>query len=132
MSTALFIVPERQVEGLDHFVDGKALGRSKHLQRLAGAARVTPLEEFLSVGPDEAAAMVEAFGGEPPVDGFAAESWFEAAEGLRTVRGMIRCLSGNPGALADADAVLHDLREFEEVLSELGRAGVRWHLAVDF
>jgi hypothetical protein len=131
MSAALFIVPEREVEGLDHFVNGKALGHAQNLDRIAIAAGVRPLMEYFSMGPEEAASTLEGFGGEIPVEGLPDEAWFDAAEGLRTVRGMLRHLSENPTVTRDVEAISRDLREFDEVLSGLEKAGVRWHLGVD-
>ncbi len=48
MGVALFIVAEREVEGLDVFVNGKALARCDDLDRLAIAAGVRPLMDYLS------------------------------------------------------------------------------------
>jgi hypothetical protein len=44
---------------------------------------------------------------------------------------MLRHLSENPTVTRDVEAISRDLREFDEVLSGLEKAGVRWHLGVD-
>ncbi|WP_165226931.1 hypothetical protein [Aquisphaera insulae] len=132
MSTALFIIAERDVPGLNPYVNGKPLAHEPNLDRVAKAAGVRPLMEFFSVDPEEAAAMMEDLGQDPPAEGFPAEAWFEAAEGLATVRGLSRQVGADPSAVRDPEAVLEDLRGFEEVLSGLQAAGVRWHLSVDF
>ena len=132
MSLALFIVAEQAVVGLDTSVNGKALGHSHNLDRLAKLAGVRPLEAFFSVDPDEATELFESLGGEPPAGGFAAEEWFAAEAGLTTVRGLLAHLTANPDATRDAAAVADDLRQFESVLAGLAAAGVRWHLAVDY
>lgn len=161
MGVALFIVPEREVEGLDTFVDGKALAHVKDLDGLAHQAGVRPLMEFFSMGPGDYLGILGEEGDdgelhlpagmEPPV-----ETWFDAESGLDTVRGLLRHLADRPGAFVEAeraaedrgefkgvfagrsrrrgisvDRVVEDLREFEAVLSGLAREGVRWHLSVD-
>jgi hypothetical protein len=136
MGTAFFIVPEREVQGLDPFVNGKALGHAQHLDRMAAEAGVRPILEFFSISPEEAAAAIEDLGGGVPVDGLEPETWFDAAEGLHTVRGMLRYLSENPttrwATKVEPEAIARDLREFEAILSGLEEAGVRWHLAIDY
>jgi hypothetical protein len=138
MGVAFFIVPERDVEGLDMFVDGKALAHVDNLDDLAHAAGVRPLMEFFSHSPDD---LLGLFGEEgddgelhlpegteaPPVE------WFDAEAGLATVRGLLHVLTERPEALrrADPGRVVEDLRGFEEVLAGLAGAGVRWHLSVD-
>lgn len=132
MSVALFVVAERKVKGLDTEVNGKALGRCEHLDRLARAAGVREFMEFFSEDPTEASATAEEFGLETPPGGFPAEQWFPAEAGLVTVRGLLGHLAANPSAVSDAERIAEDLREFESVLAALSAAGVRWHLAVDY
>jgi hypothetical protein len=137
MSLAYFIVPEQDVPGLDCFVDGKALARFPEglLNRLCAEAGARPLSEFVSQNPEESAAFFEGEGIDPPPGGFPAEQWFAAAEGLRTVRALLAQpdrLKQGLGSHWTLDAVLGDLQDYERVLIGLERAGVRWHLAVDF
>jgi hypothetical protein len=131
MGVALYIMPEREVAGLEVYVNGKALGRSDQLDRLAERAGVRPLMEFFSQDPAEAAAFLEAEEVEPPAEGFAPERWFSATEGLATVLGLISYLEANGAAIPESSALIEDLREFESVLSQLASEGVGWHLAVD-
>jgi hypothetical protein len=145
LGAALFIVGERPVDGLDTFVDGKALTRcrpygakqrlgrqaDRHLDALAQQAGVRPLMEFFSASADELMAWLDESGKEPPPGGFPPTQWFSAADGLATVRGLIAHLEANPEAAEEVDQLLSDLRQFEEVLQGLDTAGVRWHLSVD-
>ncbi len=145
MGVALFIVAERDVEGLDTFVNGKALahcrphasksrlGRqaSEHLEWLANQAGVKPLMDFFSADPADVLEMMEESEVESP-ESLDPEQWFPASEGLATVRGLIAYLSSHPEAAAEVDALLNDLGQYEEVLKALEAADVRWHLAVDF
>jgi hypothetical protein len=132
MGVALYIVAERETTGLDVGVSGRALGRSKDLDRLAGAAGVRRLMEFYSYDPQWMAEFIAAEGGELPEMGLPAEQWFPAEEGLATVRGLLGHLTANPQAVADQAAIIVDLREFDGVLARLASEGLRWHLAVDF
>ncbi|HEY2153985.1 MAG TPA: hypothetical protein VGH33_00045, partial [Isosphaeraceae bacterium] len=98
MGVALFIVPEREVEGLDTFVDGKALAHVKDLDGLAREAGVRPLMEFFSAGPDDLLGILGEEGDdgemhlpagiEPPE-----VAWFDARDGLVTIRGLLRHLA---------------------------------------
>ena len=159
MSLAYFICAEREVEGFAAGTpDGKALAdASEHLEAVAQAAGVPSLFEFLSVDPETAAAMG---GWEDPADrdpdgdaapaededdeeapgpdAYPPEEWFAAADGLITIRALIRDVEADPDALAaaldsgtDPAAVLEDLREFESILGHLDAAGVGWHLGID-
>ena len=132
MSVALFIVPEREIPGLDVFVNGKALGHCKKLDALAKRAGVRPLMEFFSENPESAAAFCEEAGADPPEGGFPPEQWFPAEEGLTTVRGLLSYLEANPTDVKDSSGVIEDLRDFESILGRLASEGVGWHLAVDF
>jgi hypothetical protein len=131
MGVALFIVPERDVEGFDVFVNGKALGRCERLDQLAELAGVRSLMEFFSQDPDELEAIAEAEGEETLPDPLPAEQWFPAEDGLLSVRGMLACLEANPKVIPDGPAIIEDLKEFESVLGNLVSEGIRWHLAVD-
>ena len=131
MGVALYIMPEREVDGLEVYVNGKALGRSELLDRLAEQAGVRPLMQFFSQDPAEAAAFFEVEGVEPPAEGFASEQWYSATEGLATVLGLISYLEANGAAIPESSALIEDLHEFESVLSQLASEGVGWHLAVD-
>ena len=145
MGVALFIVAERPVDGLDTFVDGKALahcrpadakragGRraARHLEMLAHEAGVQPLEEFFSASPDDVRTLLDEEDDTPDGE-LPPEEWFPAADGVATVRGLLAYLTAHPDAAADVDRLIEDLRQFEEVLGQLDGAGVRWHLAVDF
>ena len=55
MSVAYYIIPEREIEGFDPFVNGKALGHAdeKALANLCQQLNVVPLTNFLSEDPDE-------------------------------------------------------------------------------
>jgi hypothetical protein len=146
MSVALFIVADRSVDGIDTFVDGKALahcrragakdrgGRQadRHLESLAREAGVRPLMEFFSASPEDILAFLSEHDQEPPDVELPPEQWFSPEEGLTTVRGLLAYLQAHPDAAAEVDRLFEDLRQFDEVLVGLAAAGAKWHLAVDY
>jgi hypothetical protein len=127
MSAALYIVLEKDVD-FDYFVNGKVLSRVEpQLAELAEELGVPSLMSFFSVSPEEA----EAFDIDLDEIEIPPAQWFDAVEGLRTVRALIDHLEGSPDSLANTDAILRDLREYEKVLGQADAQKVRWHLAVD-
>jgi hypothetical protein len=138
MGAALYIVLEKEIPGFEPRVDGKAVSRSeKELDRLAKRLRVTPLMDFFSAKPDELLDFLEGESG--AADGSAnsvpevpPERWFDARDGLATVRALQKHLGEHPDALQNCKRVLSDLDDFTKVLERAASAGVRWHLAVDF
>jgi hypothetical protein len=131
MSVAYFIIAQREVDGVDIGVAGKALGRSNNLTRLAQRAGVRPLDEFFAMSPDEAADYIEESGGQVPADALPDEAWYDASEGLATVRGMLAYIAAHPGSIPDEAGIVRDLREFEEVLVRLQAHSICWHLGID-
>lgn len=131
MGAALYIVLEREIEGLDSLVNGKALAKaSEALKRLAHQVGVRPLMEFFSADAGELGEFLadhDVEAGEVP-----SEQWFSASDGLATVRALLsQARKGGVGLASDPD-VITDLEEFERVLGEAERHQIRWHLAVDY
>lgn len=133
MSVALFIVPEQKIEGFDHSVNGKFIGRERDskIDNLCKSAGVKSLYEFCSQAPDELADLVEYFDGDVP-DNLPTEEFFEATEGLVTVQGMLKTLESGDFLIDNTENVIEDLIEYEAVLVKLEEEGVRWHMQVDF
>lgn len=133
MSVAYYIVPEREIEGFDHFVNGKALGHADEetLHQLCEALSVQSLLTFISQDPEELADFMEDEDVEMPEE-FAEAQWFDANAGLITVRTLAAHLESNPDALKDSSDLIDDLREYEEVLARLAQEKVRWYFALDF
>ena len=132
MSVALYMVPEREIEGFDQMVNGKALGHmsEKVMKKLCKELGVPDLMELYSADPAELEDFLEE--GQKLPENLQKEAWFEPAQGLRAVRGLIKHLSARPKAIKNGAAVLEDLQGFEAVLLRLEKEKVRWYLAVDF
>ena len=133
MSVAYYIVLEDEVPGLDPFVNGKAIAHAgeKTLAALCRSLGVRPLTDFVSEDPDELAGLLDDDGFDMPGDWPQVE-WFDADQGLATVRALQRHLVANPDALHDAEAIVGELVEYALVLEHARDAEVRWRLALDF
>jgi len=133
MSAAFYMVLEKPIKGLDHFVNGKAPARAGEiLDSLAKKSGTKPLMKFWSADPGELYEIAAGLGVTvkdnakplPP------QQWFSATEGLMTIQGLRAAASAEK--LPNLEKVLADFDEFERVLSKANEQGVRWHLAVDF
>ena len=128
MGSALFITLERKIKGLDTFVNGKVLSAaSDRLDKVAKNLKVKLLMDFYSANPEE----VEDFAGFEVPD-LLAETFFPAAEGLKTVKALREHLEENPKAVARVKDVIADLEDFERILAKASDQGVKWHLSVDY
>ena len=59
--------------------------------------------------------------------------WYNATDGLLTVRTLIDFLIEAPAALgSETQPALSELREYERVLRKTAQHGLRWHLAVSW
>jgi hypothetical protein len=128
-----YIALERTIPNFDVYVNGNMLAKeSDALERLAKKTGVRPLLSFFSVSPEEVTSVVgddgetiERLGGKAP-----REQWFNAEDGLTTVRKLISNLELLK--LDRSDQVLSNLKEFEKVLETASQSSVRWHLAIDY
>lgn len=131
MSSALFIVLERQVPGIDaSSVSGKSLARQlEWLDRTAKELSVPPLSDFISVSPQEAAAFLEDEGQSDSGLRLPPEKWFDAAAGLRTVQALLTYGESQPRA---EQHLLLDLKACGQVLERARQEDTRFHFAIDF
>jgi hypothetical protein len=135
MAASLYIVVEGEDPGFDIFVNGQALARNEDaLEAMAGRLNVNPLLEFFSADENSMALLLEQGAGDPDwARHLPQPQWFNAAEGLVTVRALIHFLTDDPAALgSETPPVLLELREYERVLSKTAQRGLRWHLAVSW
>jgi hypothetical protein len=132
MSVAWYIVGEKEIEGFDPFVNGKAIAHAdeKTLAGIFKSLKVPPLMDFFSQSAEE---IGDLFDDEEEIpDDSLDEEWFLASEGLKTVRALTEHLKNHPGAIDGSNEILEDLKEFERVLTQFEEERVRWHLAIDF
>jgi hypothetical protein len=127
MGSALYIVAEKDLSDFDMVVDGKALARAeKDLSAVCARIGVKSLMNFFSQNPDDLADML----GEDVPD-LPPEKWFEAQDGLVTIRALLSRLDAGTESINSAPAVANDLRACERVLAHLEEKKTRWHFAID-
>jgi len=135
MSASLYIVVEGEDPGFDIFVNGHALARNEDaLERLAESLGVAPLLQFFSADENSMCMLLEQGAGDPGWARHLPEpQWFDPAQGLVTVKALMRFLSETPASFgSETQPVLTELREYETVLAKTLKHHLRWHLAVSW
>jgi len=107
---------------------GKALAReSDRLDFAARSCGVAPITSLLSESPAALAEQMRAEGFDPSKMRLPPEQWFAAADGLKTVRGLIGHVSSKLNDFKQPNPILKELRAAETLLSAAESAGVRFH-----
>ncbi len=109
---------------------GKALAREA--DRLDGAARargVTAITSLLSESQSVLRAQMEANGMDPSKMRLPPELWYDAAEGLKTVRALAVYVNAKLNDFKQPNPILRDLKAAETLLSAADSAGVKFHFA---
>ena len=121
MSTAYFIVLDKDDPEFDAFVDGKIL--TKRLRQVNKIARKLGLNQF----EDYAFQDLSEFGG-PDLE----PQWFDAEEGVTWASSLLTYIQENPKSVRDAEDVGQDLEDYIRVFREAATRNYRWHLELDF
>jgi hypothetical protein len=133
MGSALFIALEQEIPGFDPFVNGKVLAdASDELDAAAAKLKVTPLMQYFSQDAEETASFLEGEGVEMDDFEIPPETWFPAADGLKTVEALLDHFEHMPNSPPQAVDIVRELQEFRTVLHRAADHEVRWHLDVDF
>jgi len=107
---------------------GKALARET--DRIDSAARRKGAMSVTSLMSESQAVLAEqmrAEGFDPSKMRLPAEVWFEAKEGLKTVRAVAEYVGGNLNDFKMPNPILRDLKAAEALLMAAEVAGVRFH-----
>lgn len=133
MGVSIYVSLEKDIAGVDPLaINGKPLSKAVDvLDEWAKTKGLTPAMEMVSSPPDEVADLMDVDVDDLP-DHLAAEQWFAAADGLKTIRAMIEHLQQHPMTVKAADDVLADLQDIEAVLVTAEQAQVRFHFSLDF
>jgi hypothetical protein len=130
MAGGWYVLLERDLPGVEVSTDG---GRAllyfhRQIDDLAARLELPALSGFFR--PDRAAVLeyLRNQGVEPDPESLPDEDWFDAADGLQTVRGLLAHLRDDPAAAPSADKVIADLEELERVLTPADAAGVPFRL----
>jgi hypothetical protein len=134
MSVILFIELEREVPNLKDNLGGKGWAvASVVLDQLAGELGLTPVGEMTSMSPEAFAELAEEAGDTGEYE--FTEGWFDPAEGIRTVEGLLAHLEARPEPTKGwvhpdyYEFALDDMREALKVLRAARGEGVRFHFA---
>ena len=107
---------------------GRALARET--DRIDSAARrksVTPPTSLLSESQASLIEQLKADGFDPNKMRLPPEQWYPAAEGLKTVRGLVEFVTANLNDFKQPNPILRDLKAAESLLAAAQAAGVRFH-----
>jgi len=107
---------------------GKALAReSDRLDSAARRCHVTAMTGMLSESPAALAEQMRAEGFDPSKMRLPPEQWYAAADGLKTVRGLLEHVTANLNDFKFPNPILRDLRAAETLLAAADAGGVRFH-----
>ena len=107
---------------------GKSLARE--IDKLDFAARVkavAAITSLLSESTEKLAEQMRADGFDPSKMRLPPEKWYPAAEGLKTVRGLIEYVSAKLNDFKQPNPILKSLRAVEALLVAAEGAGVGFH-----
>jgi glycine/D-amino acid oxidase-like deaminating enzyme len=120
-------LPEAQ-QAYAKAANGKALGReAERLDTAARRAGVGAITSLLSESRAALEAQLREEGFDPAKMRLPAEQWFDPAEGLKTVRGLIADVTANLNNFKQPNPILRDLKAAEALLVAAQGAGVRFH-----
>lgn len=131
----MYIVVEGEDPGYDIFVNGQALARNEDaLEKLAMRLGVKPLLEFFSADQNSMALLLEEGAGDPEwAKTLPPPQWFSPEEGLVTIRVLLDYLRDTPTGLgSETEPVIHELKEYAQVLHKTVQRNLRWQLAVSW
>lgn len=128
MSVAYFVVLDKEDVEFDTFVDGKAIAHAfDELTAFCNENNLNGVEDFVSQNLSDF--MMEEFGDiDVPEQ---EEKWFDAREGVEWANTLIDKIKEKSPIFLQED-ILEDLKEYREVFQNAEKAGVKWHLELDF
>jgi hypothetical protein len=107
---------------------GKALAReSDKLDFAAKRKSVTAITSLVSESQAALIAQLKEEGFDPTKMRLAPERWYDAAEGLKTVRGLSEFVTANLNDFKQPNPILKDLKAAEALLADAVAAGVKFH-----
>ena len=132
MAHAIVVTLEKELPGATAAYakagNGKALARES--DRLDSAARrkgVSPLTGLLSENQDVLRKQMEESGFDPSKMRLPPELWYDAADGLKTVRALAEYVTANLNDFKQPNPILRDLKAVEGLLAAAEAVGVKFH-----
>ena len=132
MALAIVVTLERELPeasaAYEKSKSGKALAReTDKLDSTARRKSVMPITSLLSESATALIAQLKEEGFDPSKMRLPPEQWFDAAEGLKTVRAVADYVSANLNDFKQPNPILRDLKAAEALLTAAEAAGVRFH-----
>jgi len=126
-----YVLLERELPGSGSPPEsGKALLYFHHqIDELAERLELPALSGFFCPERSEILAYLRDQGVTRDEDGLPDEEWFEAADGLVTVRGLLARLRLDPSGVPQAQKIIADLEVVERALVAAKAHGIRFHLS---
>ena len=134
MPVGLSVAFDRPVAGArpESFA-GMALNRARwELADAAEAAGLDPLDEFVSLSPEESEILAADLNFDSEVDRTTPAGWFDAGTGLQLVRLLRSRVTEAPNEFPDAAALGDELSGLEELLAAAAAAGANFRLSVAY
>ena len=132
MGAALFISLESEIDGVDSFVNGKAVSReSDAIERALAKLDKPSLFDFFYVSEDESRAMFEDVPEdfEPTIPD---DAWHAPEEGLAMFTALKAYVDANGDKFTEPEALAEDVSDFIRVLTSALKHKVRWRLLPHF
>ena len=113
--------------------EGYALNQARwELSEAAEEAGLQPLDEFVSMSPEESETLAADLNFDTDVDAVTPAGWFDSRTGLRLVQTLLGTVTEDPEAFPGEGTLVAELTELETVLSAAVRAGARFRLSVAY
>ncbi len=134
MGVGLAVFLDRSVPGADPSTfEGRVLNRARwELSDAAETAGLKPLDEFVSLSPEESEILAADLNFDSEVDAATPAGWFEAQTGLDLARSLRASVTADPEAYPSPDDLLAELTAFETLLVAATRHGARFRLSVAY
>jgi hypothetical protein len=109
---------------------GKALAReTDRLDLAARSVKVPAITELLSESQAALIQQMKDEGMDPTKMRLPPEQWYDAAEGLRVVRGLAEYVRANLNNFRQPNPILRDLTSHEATLAAAEKAGAKFHFS---
>jgi hypothetical protein len=129
MALAYIITLDKEIpESATAAKTGKALAReTDRLDLAARSVKVPAITELLSESPAALIQQMKDEGMDPTKMRLPQEMWYDAAEGLKVVRGLIEHVGANLNNFKQPNPILRDLKSHEATLAAAQKAGAKFH-----
>src|SRR3954471_2696011 len=131
MPLAILVTLEKELPEASAYAKsgtGKALAReADRLDTAARAKKVTAIPSLLSESQAALIAQLKEEGFDPSKMRLPPEQWYDAGEGLKTVRALAEHVAANLNNYKQPNPILRDLKAAEALLEAAAHANVRFH-----